>query len=279
MNFSEDDLVYIKPNLVIEPLFDNWYAWSHLISPATSAMNIHGRHLTIMESFLKYPELHEEAVKNPKMLGGPFVDHPASRANEIKSMVENTKEKCANLLTLREDVLALFELLKKQNGYSLDGLYEKIPKSLDGLVELFYDINNNASFRFFEPLLYETEFYDEGLQSFNLFLMKNDDARSFVLSTPFLPTPEKLRIHKPLKSKEIDTLFEMERTPQRYGNIKSLFNLEGDEQVLFDSFFTTEAPKVYQPYEGDGILTRYFCHACILVETKNTTILAGSRLA
>ncbi|PTX58413.1 L-ascorbate metabolism protein UlaG (beta-lactamase superfamily) [Kordia periserrulae] len=274
MNFSDNDLVYIKSNLVIEPLFDNWYAWSHLISPATSAMNIYGRHLTIMESFLKYPELHEEAVKNPKMLGGPFVDHPASRVNEIKSMVENTKDKCANLLTLRKDILALFELLKKENGYSLDGLYDKIPKNLDGLVELFYDINNNASFRFFESLLYETEFYNEDLQSFNLFLVQDDDSRSFVLSTPFLPTPGKLRINLPLKSKEIDTLFEMAREPQRYGDIKSLFNLTADEQELFDSFFTTEAPKVYEPYKGDGILTRYFGHACILVETKNTTILA-----
>ncbi len=274
MKFTDDDLVFIKPSLVIEPLFDNWYAWPHLISPATAAMNIHGRHLTIMESFLKYPELHEEAVKNPKMLGGPFVDQPVSRVHEVKELVENTKTKCANLLNLRLDILYLFELLKKENGHSLNDLYDKLPKSLDGVVELFYDINNNASFRFFESLLYKTEFYNESLQSFNLFLMKNDDSRSFVLSTPFLPTPEKLRINMPMKSNEIDTLFEMARTPQPYGTIKSLFNLEGMEKELFDTFFTKEAPNVYKRYEGDGILTRYFGHACILVETKHTTILA-----
>ena len=34
--------MYLKPNVVMEPLVDNWYAWSHLISPATAAMNITG---------------------------------------------------------------------------------------------------------------------------------------------------------------------------------------------------------------------------------------------
>jgi hypothetical protein len=44
--------LYLKPNVVIEPLVDNWYAWSHLVSPATAAMNITGRHHTIIESYL-----------------------------------------------------------------------------------------------------------------------------------------------------------------------------------------------------------------------------------
>ena len=38
--------MYLRPNVVFEPLFDNWYAWSHLISPATAAMNILGRKLS-----------------------------------------------------------------------------------------------------------------------------------------------------------------------------------------------------------------------------------------
>lgn len=64
--------VFLKPNVVMEPLIDRWYAWSHLISPATAAMNIAGRHLTIMESYLMAPELHAEAVLNPKLRGAPL---------------------------------------------------------------------------------------------------------------------------------------------------------------------------------------------------------------
>ncbi|WP_209403897.1 MBL fold metallo-hydrolase [Pseudozobellia sp. WGM2] len=274
MEFKDDDLVYVKSNLAIEPLIDNWYAWAHLISPATAAMNIQDRHLKIMESYVELPQLHADAVKNPKMLGGPFVDHNGERVDEIKGMIQNTKSKCANLLELRKDILTLFSLLKEQDGYSLQEIYPKIPERLNGLVELFYDINNNASFRFFEHLLFETEFYNESLQSFNLFLVKDDDARSFVLSTPKLPEPDFLRIELPLKSKEIDELFEMSRKPKKYREIRDIFSIRPEDNLLFRSFFSTEVPRNYKPYNGDGVLTRYFGHACILAETKNTTILA-----
>jgi hypothetical protein len=32
--------LYLKQNVLMEPLVDQWYAWAHLISPATAAMNI-----------------------------------------------------------------------------------------------------------------------------------------------------------------------------------------------------------------------------------------------
>ncbi|MFH7014641.1 MBL fold metallo-hydrolase [Flavobacterium sp. FlaQc-47] len=275
MEIQNNDLVYIKRNLAIEPLVDNWYAWPHLISPATAAMNIKDRHLKIMSSYVQNPMIHAAAVKTPKMLGGPFIDYDGKRVDEIQGLIDNTKEQCADLLTLREDVFALNDLLKKEaKGYALTDLYNKVPESLQGLVELVYDINNNPSFRFFESLLYETEFYKESLQSFNLFLVHDDDSRSFVLSTPKLPGGDILRVNLPLKSEKIDQLFEMEDHPKTFGEIAKIFDVEPEDIPLFKSFFTKEKSKKYERYAGDGVLTRYFGHACILTETKNTTILA-----
>ncbi len=275
MKINEDTLVYVKRNLAIEPLIDNWYAWPHLVSPATAAMNIKDRHLKIMNSYVQNPMIHAAAVKNPKMLGGPFIDYGGKRVDEIKDLISNTESKYTKLLQLREDVFALNDMLKQEaNGFSLTELYAKVPESLQGLVELVYDINNNPSFRFFESLLYETEFYDESLQSFNLFLIKDDDSRSFVLSTPKLPGEEILRVNLPFKSEKIDDLFEMALQPKEYGQIRDLFSIRAEDEALFKSFFTTEEPKKYKPYKGDGILTRYFGHACILTETRDTTILA-----
>ncbi|OXB23743.1 polyketide synthase [Flavobacterium tructae] len=275
MEIQNDDLVYIKRNLAIEPLVDNWYAWPHLISPATAAMNIKDRHLKIMTSYVQNPMIHAAAVKTPKMLGGPFIDYDGKRVDEIKGLIDNTKEQCADLLKLREDVFALNDMLKKEaKGYALTELYNKIPESLQGLVELVYDINNNPSFRFFESLLYETEFYNESLQSFNLFLVHDDDSRSFVLSTPKLPGEDILRVNLPLKSEKIDQLFEMEDHPKTFGEIARIFEVEVEDLPLFKSFFTKEKSKKYERYSGDGVLTRYFGHACILTETKSTTILA-----
>lgn len=275
MEIQNNDLVYIKRNLAIEPLVDNWYAWPHLISPATAAMNIKDRHLKIMTSYVQNPMIHAAAVKTPKMLGGPFIDYDGKRVDEIKGLIENTNEQCADLFEFREDIFALNDILKKEaKGYALTDLYNKIPENLQGLVELVYDINNNPSFRFFESLLYETEFYKESLQSFNLFLVHDDDSRSFVLSTPKLPGDDILRINLPFKSEKIDQLFEMEDHPKTFGEISKIFEIEEDDIPLFKSFFTKEKAKKYERYTGDGVLTRYFGHACILTETKSTTILA-----
>src|SRR5476651_796237 len=85
--------LYLKPNVVMEPLVDKWYAWSHLISPATAAMNIVGRHLTIMESYLMAPSIHADAVLNPKMRGGPFMDFGGGRIEEVTALEKESYRK------------------------------------------------------------------------------------------------------------------------------------------------------------------------------------------
>jgi L-ascorbate metabolism protein UlaG (beta-lactamase superfamily) len=271
---TDNDLVYIRPNLAIEPLVDNWYAWSHLISPATCALNIRERHLKIMDSYIQNPKIHAAAVKSPKMLGGPFIDYNGERVEEITVLRDETKEKCSDLLGFCEAIDQLNNLLKTEaKGYSLIPLYEKVPEKLRGFIELFYDLNNNPSYRFFEPLLYNSEFYKESLQSFNLLLVEDDDSRSFVLSTPKLPDESILRVNMPFKSPEIDEFFTLVDTPATFAEAKSLLNISPQQEVLFKTFFTRNAPAPYQRYRGDGVLTRYFGHACILVETPNTSIL------
>ena len=274
-DIRDNDLVYIKPNLAIEPLVDNWYAWPHLVSPATAALNIKERHLKIMNSYVQNPMIHAAAVKNPKMLGGPFIDYGGKRVDEIKGLVEETKQNCAELFELCEDIQNLNTmLLREAKGFSLTSLYPKVPKNLKGLVELVYNVNNVPSYRFFESLLYHTKFYKESLQSFNLFLVEDDESRSFVLSTPKLPSENILRVNLPFRSEKIDLLFEMDYNAKPFSEIKNIFEIKAEDEDLFKSFFTTEAPRKYERYKGDGILTRYFGHACILTETKETTILA-----
>ena len=47
--------LFLRCNVQVEPLIDQWYAWSHLISPATSARNVTERHLAIMDSYISAP--------------------------------------------------------------------------------------------------------------------------------------------------------------------------------------------------------------------------------
>ena len=268
-----DKKMYLKPNVVIEPLVDNWYAWSHLVSPATAAMNITGRHMTIIESYLMAPQIHAEAVLNPKMRGGPFMDFGGGKIEEVTELQQKSIKKHDNLIKFSKAVKELDRMLATEaKGFGLEDLYQKVPEILKGYVELFYDRNNNAGFRFFESLLYQSEFYSKGSQSIALWLTDNDH-RPFVLSTPRLEEPNVLSLEIPFDHPGIDELSKMKRSPQTLGYIKAMLGIPASKEALFETLFTETPPPPYERYTGDKIRMRYFGHACILVETKDISIL------
>lgn len=271
---KDETLVYLKPNVVMEPLIERWYAWSHIISPLTAAMNIVKRHLEIMNSYIELPETHEAAVRDPKMLGGPFMDYKQNRVEEVQQLLNDTLKRQQPLIKLSTAVWKLDQMMKKEaRGYSLEKLYEKVPDILKGYVELVYDLNNNPSYRIYEQLLYKSSYYDKSTQSIALWVT-NNDSRPFCLSTPRLNETDVLHVNMPFDSEVIDVLGSMKRGSQTYGKIKQLVGIDSPEkEALFSTFFTEEAPAVYEKYEKDNIRMRYFGHACILVETKDVSIL------
>jgi L-ascorbate metabolism protein UlaG (beta-lactamase superfamily) len=273
MKISSEEKLYLRQNVQVEPLVEQWYAWSHLISPATAAMNVAERHLNIMESYVRNPQVHASAVKNPAMLGGPFIDYDGGRIDEIKSLIERTRSKQGHLIAFAAAVKELDQLLRNEGkGFSLEPLYAKAPDILRGYVELVYDLNNNPSFRFIEPLLYESKFYDPSRQSLMLSLITSDD-RPFILSTPRLPSPGDVHIEIPFADSAIDDLFRMKTTPGIVAEIAERLGVRAEDRENFRAFFTAEAPRAYEPYRGDALRWRYFGHACILVETPDTSIL------
>jgi L-ascorbate metabolism protein UlaG (beta-lactamase superfamily) len=82
-----------------------------------------------------------------------------------------------------------------------------------------------------------------------------------------------LRLDIPFDHPGIDELAMMKRVPQSLGYIKALLGISEHQAPLFESFFTEEVPLAYKKYTGDKIRMRYFGHACILVETKDISIL------
>jgi L-ascorbate metabolism protein UlaG (beta-lactamase superfamily) len=265
--------MYLKPNVVFEPLVDKWYAWSHLISPATAAMNVTGRHLSIMESYILAPGIHAEAVLNPKMRGGPFMDFGRDRTTEIKELEAETKVKRSNMIEFSKAVKDLDRMLAAEaKGFGLEDLYSKVPQLLKGFVELFYDRNNNAGFRFFESLLYKSQFNNHRAQSM-AFWITNNDHRPFSLSTPRLNEPDVLHLDIPFTHKGIDEMSKMKRVPQPLSYISEILGITKEQEPLFETFFTPVPHPAYNRYNGDKIRMRYFGHACILVETKDVSIL------
>jgi len=266
--------MYLKGDVVAEPLFAGWYVWPHLISPATCAMNVAGRHLKIMDSFIQAPQVHAAAVKNPKMMGGPFIDQPVTRVEEIKRLRDETAIRQAPLMQFASATRQLTALLQKEaSGFSLNALYDKIPEPLRGYVELGYDLQNRPSYRFYEPLLYRSPYYDRGAQSLALHQADTDD-RPFVLSTPRLPDSGTVPLDLPFASPVLDKLFRMRSEPGSYPEVREALQIPDAQESLFRSFFTPAEPAHRERYQGDGIRVRYLGHACLLVESRHVSIMS-----
>ena len=265
--------VYLKQNVLAEPLFNQWYAWSCLISPATAAMFIANSHVKIMQSFVNTPQIHVAALKNPAMRGGPFINYDASRTAEVKALLERTINEQANMLELAASIQTLNDLVENEaQGFSLEPLYQKVPENLRGYVELVYDLNNKSSIRFIEGLLYRSPFYNPASQSLALSLVAHDD-RPFALSTPNLGGNGHVFVRRPFSATEFDELFKMKVEPRPLAYIKDVLEISEAEEKAFSSFFTADPPAPPARYAGDDVRIRYFGHACVLFEAKGVSIL------
>ncbi len=268
------DQCYLKPTIKAEPLIWQWYAWPYLISPLPAACNIVERHMRIMQSYIQNPQIHAQAVKDPKLLGGPFIDLEGKQVDQIKELINQTKKDCEKLINLHDSFKELDRTLQiEAQGSSLEPLYNRIPPSLKGLIELVYDLNNHPSIRLIEPLIYKS-YYSDKHQKIALSDITYD-FRKFVLSTPRLSHKEEVYLNIPFSDSKLDKLFEMKEKPESLSKIQQILDIPQGKQSIFQSFFTTISPPIPEDrnYSGEGIRLRYFGHACVLVQTKSISIL------
>jgi L-ascorbate metabolism protein UlaG (beta-lactamase superfamily) len=271
--------VFLKPTVVAEPLVNRWYAWPYLIAPAPAAMYTANSHVKVMSSFVATPQIHVAALRNPAMIGGPFINYDETRVDEIRALLDHTRKVQAPLLALADAIKALDELLAREaTGFSLAELYPRIPEALRGYVELVYDLANHPSARFIEGLLYESPYYDPSCQGLDLFLGESDD-RSFAFSTPRLPEPGRLSLAVPFASPAVDALFAMRQTPAPFADIKDALGVDARDEALLATCFTETPPAPPARFEGDGVRVRYFGHACVLIEARGVSILVDPVLA
>src|SRR5580658_45990 len=158
--------VYLKRNALIEPLFNQWYAWSYLLSPATAAMFVANAHIKLMQSFVASPQIHVSALKSPANRGGPYLDIPADRVQEVRALLDRTLKSQGAMVELAEGIKALDKILTEEaKGFSLEAIYKKIPPALRGYVELVYDLKDSPSVRFMEGLLFKSRYHQRSSQA------------------------------------------------------------------------------------------------------------------
>lgn len=265
--------MYLRPDVQIEPIFNQWYAWTQLVQPVTAAMNVANSHIRLMKSYIASPQVHAQALKNPAMSGGAFLDLGGKRVDEVKALLDETTSSSKDLIELAQAVKTLDELVRMEGtGYSLEGLYPKVPDALRGYVELVYDLNGAPRVRFLESLLYKSKYYDEKRQGFLLSITPGDD-RPFILSTPRLADEAHLHARVPFCSDAIDDFVEARDRPRSPDELRERLGVGADRKPAFDALFTGEAPPPRARWEGPGVRVRYFGHACVLFQTRDVSIL------
>lgn len=270
---SDASNLYARPNLVLEPLCSQWYAWAYLIAPAPAAMYVANLHVKVMESFVTVPQVHVAAMKDPAMRAGPFIGYDESRVADVRELLRRTSTDQAHMLELAEAIRSFDAvLLQEASGYSLEPLYAKVPDPLRGYVELVYDLDNRPSMRFIDGLLYRSRYYHREGQTVSLYLTETDQ-RALFFSTPRLPSPERVQLGLPFASEAIDALSSAKRAATTLGALREQLAIPPDREDLFRSFLTAEAPPPPAPYDEEAVRVRYFGHACVLMESRGVSIL------
>jgi len=154
----------LADSTTVEPLINQWGVWSDLIAPAPYGMHLEHYQIKTVTSYLENPEIHLKACRNPKLIGGPFVDIPAERADEVRALLDSMRGQRANR-ELAKAITDVYEFLAREaKGQSLEPFYARLPESLRGYTELVYDYYNHPILRLMEgplallPCVSETQY-------------------------------------------------------------------------------------------------------------------------
>lgn len=261
--------VYLRGNVVLEPLVDRWYAAPFLIAPTTASLFLAGKYIPILRSYVESPEMHYAASQNPEMAGGPFVAYPPSRVPDVQRLLDDTLRTQAWKFELAEAIRQATAMLEPAAGESLEAKYASLPEVLRGRVELVYDVHNHASLRFIEPLFYRGLPWRRS-QSLALYPTHGDE-RPFALSTPKLDAADELLVERPFDDEGVRALCALRERPRPVGELVEMLGLPGDDALVV--LTTDEPPAPVARYVERAPRVRYLGHACVLVECAGGSVL------
>lgn len=265
---------FLRGDVVVDPTICGWYAWLQMLPPHAAALNLVNRYLPILHSFVSHPDLHYKVLHEQRLIGGPYVDMSVNDVTKIQEFIDGLCNNVSFLTDLAEEIEALEARLSCTQGETLSPLYEELPESLRGLVELVYNERNSPSVRFLEPLLYK-KFSNKLASSQAVFLSKaiNLSDRAFVLSTPRLHLANSLKLSKPFFESVYDELFAARQNRVDVSNLATKLEIYSEnERDIFQSFFTEVAPES-QLRKRHDLTVSYYGHATILLSFNGFNIL------
>ena len=264
---------FLRPDAIIEPLVDGFYAWVHTVAPVQAAMNLAFAQIPLLESYLQSPQVHINATQNPALRGGFFVGIEEARSGEVRELLAAIKRDRADLLEFAAAVAEAEELVRTSaTGFDLTPLYPKLRPALSGLVEIAYDTSNQPSVRYIEPLVYASSVYSENRQSVQLSL-ETGVERPFILSTPRLSSPDVLDLRIPFRHPGLEELFRSRVHGTTLSRLRGLLELDDDQAAALSRLLAEQPDLSDDRHIEGGARIRYFNHACLVLQTPEAAII------
>jgi L-ascorbate metabolism protein UlaG (beta-lactamase superfamily) len=274
---SEDE-VSLRHDVVLEPLVRQFYAWLFLVAPGTSSMYFARLLEPLLTSFLDSPRLHRESAADPRLRGGMFVGLEEDRVEQVRQLVESIRAD-QSVSDLATGMAELTEIVNAEaRGFDLTEVYAKVPDALRGYVEVTYDLSNHPRIRLLEPLLYRSRYYDDSLQIVDLSVAAQDE-RPFMMTTPRLAEAGHIQLRLPFADTRIDTLMATSAVPRRFGDLFDMVGVDPQDAAAFASLFSPTGAPPPIAFDGPGVRVRYFGHACVVLESRDATVISDPFIA
>nr|AGS49775.1 thioester reductase [uncultured bacterium esnapd15] len=268
-----EERLFLRPNTIIEPLVDRFYATLYATAPVTAAMNLAFRQIPTLESYLQAPEWHYSGSRDPKFRGGFFVNVEEKRKGEVEALLATIRHDRADMIRFAEAIVEAEMIVRDgATGYDLRPLYPKLPAELAGLVEIAYDTSNAASLHFQEPLVYKSKAYAEDRQSVQL-SVETGIERPFVMSTPRLPSPEVLELQIPFRHPGLEELFRARIRPTTLAALREVLELGDAQAAQLSGLLVPDSGLNADRHIEAGARIRYWGHACLLLQTPDVAIM------
>ncbi|GLY02198.1 MULTISPECIES: MBL fold metallo-hydrolase [Actinoplanes] len=268
-----DERVFLRPNTIIEPLVDRFYASMYAVSPVTATMSLAFRWIPMLESYLQAPDWHYQASRDPRFRGGFFVGVDEKRKDEVEALLAGIRRDRADMIRFAEAIGEAEKIVRDEAiGYDLRPIYPKLPAELAGLVELAYDTNNAASLHFQEPLVYRSKAYTEDRQSVQL-SVETGIERPFVMSTPRLTSPDVLELDIPFRHPGLEALFRSRVHPTTPAALREALELDDAQASRLSGLLVPESALHADRHIEQGARIRYWGHACLLMQTPDVAIM------
>ena len=268
-----DETRFLRPDAIIEPLVDGFYAWLHTVTPVQAAMNLAFVQVPLLESCLQSPLVHINACRNPQLRGGFFVGIEESRSGEVRDLLASIKRDRAEMLGFAQAVAEAEELVRTSaTGFDLTPLYPKLPSALSGLVEIAYDTSNQPAIRYIEPGGVQEQRLHRGASIGSAISGNRGRAPVHLEHTAACligsPGPADT-----VPASRSGGAVQVEGARYDAGWLREMLELDDDETAALAGLMAKQPDLSADRHIDSGARIRYFNHACLVLQTPEAAII------